>query len=41
MIFPIGFVMIILLGMELVTGNFAVVPLGVIARQDRVQGAGK
>src|SRR5579884_1359658 len=26
-IFPVGFVMIVLLGLELVTGNFAVVPL--------------
>src|SRR5437764_659609 len=30
-IFPIGFVMIVLLGLELVTGNFALVPLGVIS----------
>jgi formate/nitrite transporter len=29
-IFPIGFVMIVLMGLELVTGNFAVVPLGVL-----------
>ena len=27
LVFPVGFVMIVLLGMELVTGNFAVVPL--------------
>ena len=27
-IFPVGFVMIILLGLELVTGSFAIVPLG-------------
>jgi len=32
-IFPIGFVMIVLLGLELVTGNFAVVPLGVLQRK--------
>jgi formate/nitrite transporter len=29
-IFPVGFVMIILLGLELVTGSFAVVPLGAL-----------
>jgi formate/nitrite transporter len=29
-IFPVGFVMIVLLGLELVTGNFAVVPLAVV-----------
>jgi formate/nitrite transporter len=29
-IFPVGFVIIVLLGLELVTGNFAVVPLGVL-----------
>ncbi len=29
-IFPVGFVIIILLGFELVTGNFAVLPLGVL-----------
>jgi formate transporter len=29
LVFPVGFVMIVLLGMELVTGNFAVVPLAV------------
>src|SRR5918996_3011947 len=30
LIFPVGFVMIVLLGLELVTGNFALVPLGVM-----------
>lgn len=30
LVFPVGFVMVILLGLELVTGNFAVVPLGVL-----------
>ena len=30
LIFPAGFVMIVLLGLELVTGNFAVVPLGLL-----------
>src|SRR5690349_23071149 len=30
-IFPIGFVIIVLLGLELVTGNFAVVPLGLFS----------
>ena len=32
-IFPIGFVMIVLLGLEGGTGNFALVPLGVLARK--------
>lgn len=30
LIFPVGFVMIVLLGLELVTGNFAIVPLPVL-----------
>src|SRR2546425_12284224 len=29
LIFPAGFVMIVLLGLELVTGNFALIPLAV------------
>jgi formate/nitrite transporter len=33
LIFPVGFVMIVLLGLELVTGNFAVVPLGVLEKK--------
>lgn len=32
-IFPVGFVMIVLLGLELVTGNFAVVPLALLDRR--------
>ncbi len=32
-IFPVGFVMIILLGLELVTGSFALVPLGAVDGQ--------
>lgn len=32
-IFPVGFVMIVLLGLELVTGNFALVPLGVLSKK--------
>lgn len=35
--FPVGFVMIILLGLELVTGNFATVPMAVISSQTSVQ----
>lgn len=31
--FPVGFVMIILLGLELVTGNFATVPMAVMSRE--------
>ena len=30
LVFPVGFVMIVLLGLELVTGNFALVPLAVL-----------
>ena len=33
LIFPVGFVMIVLLGLELVTGSFAVVPMAVMAGQ--------
>jgi formate/nitrite transporter len=33
LIFPVGFVMIVLLGLELVTGNFAIVPLAAIANR--------
>lgn len=33
LVFPVGFVMIVLLGLELVTGNFAVVPLALLARR--------
>ncbi|MEO8869654.1 MAG: formate/nitrite transporter family protein [Granulicella sp.] len=32
-LFPVGFIMIILLGLELVTGSFAVVPLALIGRR--------
>jgi formate transporter len=34
-LFPAGFVMLALLGLELVTGNFAVLPMGVLARTVR------
>ncbi|MGA2692133.1 MAG: formate/nitrite transporter family protein [Opitutaceae bacterium] len=34
-IFPVGFVMIILLGLELVTGSFAIVPLGALEGHSR------
>lgn len=30
LIFPVGFVMIVLLGLELVTGNFALLPVAVL-----------
>jgi len=33
LVFPVGFVMIVLLGMELVTGNFAVVPLALLEQR--------
>jgi formate/nitrite transporter len=33
LVFPVGFVMIVLLGLELVTGNFALLPLAVLERR--------
>lgn len=33
LIFPVGFVMIVLLGLELVTGSFALLPMAFMARQ--------
>jgi formate transporter len=38
LIFPVGFILIILLGLELVTGNFALMPVGMQA--GRVTGSG-
>src|SRR5258708_5668585 len=35
-LFPVGFVMLALLGLELVTGNFALLPAGVMAGTVRV-----
>ncbi len=35
-LFPVGFVILVLLGLELVTGNFALLPAGVIAGTVRV-----
>ncbi|MBB6734851.1 formate/nitrite transporter family protein [Cohnella zeiphila] len=35
-IFPVGFAMIVLLGLELVTGSFALIPLSVLARRASV-----
>lgn len=35
--FPVGFAMIILLGLELVTGNFAVIPMAVLGRKTSVE----
>jgi formate transporter len=35
-LFPVGFVMLVLLGLELVTGNFALLPAGVMAGTVRV-----
>ncbi len=40
-IFPVGFVMIVLLGLELVTGNFAIVPLGVLSKKIGIGELGK
>lgn len=34
-IFPVGFVMLVLLGLELATGNFALLPIGVMAGKVR------
>jgi formate/nitrite transporter len=36
LIFPVGFVMIVLLGLELVTGSFALIPLSVIERKTTI-----
>jgi len=36
-IFPVGFVMIILLGFELVTGNFALIPVAVLVKKATVR----
>ena len=36
LIFPVGFVMIVLLGLELVTGNFATIPLAVLSGRTSV-----
>jgi len=36
LVFPVGFVMIVLLGLELVTGNFALVPLAVCEQRTTV-----
>ena len=33
LVFPVGFVIIVLLGLELVTGNFALIPLSVIEKR--------
>src|SRR5260370_28919538 len=35
-LFPVGFVMLALLGLELVTGNFALLPAGVMAGPVRI-----
>jgi formate/nitrite transporter len=35
-LFPVGFVMIILLGLELVTGSFALIPLAILERRTTV-----
>lgn len=37
-IFPVGFVMIVLLGLELVTGSFALIPLAVVTGRATVRG---
>jgi formate/nitrite transporter len=37
LVFPVGFVMIVLSGLELLTGNFAVVPLGLLDRRTRLR----
>src|SRR5258705_646675 len=35
-LFPVGFVILVLLGLELVTGNFALLPAGVMAGKIRI-----
>lgn len=37
-VFPVGFVLLVLLGLELVTGNFALLPMGLMGRTARVKG---
>jgi formate transporter len=37
-IFPVGFVMLVLLGQELATGNFALLPMGLMAGKVRWSG---
>lgn len=41
LVFPVGFVMIVLLGLELVTGNFAVVPLAFLERRVSLPAVGR
>jgi formate/nitrite transporter len=41
LIFPVGFVMIVLLGLELVTGNFALLPVGVLNQKISLQDLSK
>lgn len=36
LVFPVGFVIIVLLGLELVTGNFALIPLSVLEKRQRL-----
>jgi len=38
LIFPVGFVIIVLLGLELVTGNFALVPLALFEKKTNLSG---
>lgn len=38
LIFPVGFVMIVLLGLELVTGSFALIPLSVLLKKTTARG---
>ena len=37
-IFPVGFVLLALLGLELATGNFAILPMGLAARRVSIRG---
>lgn len=37
LVFPVGFVMIILMGLELVTGNFAAIPMAVMSHQTSIK----
>lgn len=37
-VFPVGFVLLVLLGLELVTGNFALLPMGLMGGAARVKG---
>lgn len=40
-VFPVGFVMLVLLGLELVTGNFATIPMAILNKSASMKNMGK